>query len=202
MHWKEEQPSLCVPLWKHLHWLWLEQRALFHLQKAFVRIAPVRRGHGGRMQCCINLVQHIFVCCLKTDDLWTIRRWLLKEMLEIQLSSRAHGNLSWSVWASVVHWSYAQRSQSKSGCNNQHQPNAVPNLTGLMVRDTYIWSSVWRTCPWSAILWNAPDTSSHTGPRTCHCSCKCHFEPSSSEHTFLFSYFYSQWEKWKFWKAL
>jgi len=70
----------------------------------------------------------------------------------------------------------------------------MPNLTGLMARDASSWSSVWRTCPWSVSLWNAPDASSHTAPRTQRCSYKRHSEPSSSEHTFPFSYFYSQWE--------
>lgn len=126
-------------------------------------------------------------------------RWLLKEMLssllEIQLSSTAHGNLSWSICAFVVHWNNTQRSQSKPGHNSHIRLMLIANVIGLMARDMYIWSSVWRTSPWSVILWNAHDTNSHTAPRAHRCSCKRHFELSSSEHTFLLGYFYSQWEK-------
>lgn len=106
---RRERSSLYLYLWKHLNWYWLEQRVQFHLQKAFVRTAPSEERvqcRNSMLQATVNLVQNIFTCRLTTDDWWALRRWLLTEMLssvlETQLSS-AHGNLSWTICALVVH---------------------------------------------------------------------------------------------------
>lgn len=111
--------------------------------------------------------------------------------------------LRYSTWKSkllhlrafVTHWCKAQRSQSKSGCNSHVTLMQCLNSVGLTARAVYTLSSIWRVRPWSIILWSTPDASSHKTPWTCCCSCKRHFEPSSSDHAFPFSYFYSQWEK-------
>lgn len=106
---RRKRSSLYLYLWKHLNWYWLEQRVQFHLQKAFGRTAPSEERvqcRNAMLQATVNLVQHIFTCCLRSDDRWMLRRWLLAEtlssVLETQLSS-AHGNLSWPICALVVH---------------------------------------------------------------------------------------------------